>query len=109
MGWLEIENGKNGVFRLSHGDNRRGGPTLPNASRLCRVYWEGMSTQRGYAATKSQNISRKGAKAAKKKMNPNLAFLASWRENNPCGTLCALSARNRKNLYDQRGELFGGR
>jgi hypothetical protein len=30
-----------------------------------------------------QSISRKGAKAAKGKMTPNLAFLASWRENNP--------------------------
>jgi hypothetical protein len=37
-------------------------------------------TQRGGAATKSRNISRKGAKAAKEKINPNLAFLASWRE-----------------------------
>jgi hypothetical protein len=40
-------------------------------------------TQRGRAATKTRNISRKGAKVAKKKMIPNLAFLASWRENNP--------------------------
>ena len=32
---------------------------------------------------KTRNISRKGAKAAKEKINPNLAFLASWRENNP--------------------------
>jgi hypothetical protein len=27
-------------------------------------------------------LSRKGSKATKKKMFPNLAFLASWRENN---------------------------
>jgi len=40
-----------------------------------------IETQRGYAATKSRNIPRKGAKTAKKK-TPNLAFLASWRENN---------------------------
>jgi hypothetical protein len=32
-------------------------------------------------ATKARNIPRKDAKAAKEEMIPNLAFLASWRED----------------------------
>src|ERR1700746_24596 len=53
-------------------------------------------TQRGEAATKTnRNISRKDAKAQSKKRFPNLAFLASWREEypNPRVSRCEKFAR----------------
>src|ERR1700746_2767358 len=53
-------------------------------------------SQRGRAATKkNRNISREDAKAQSKKRFPNLAFLASWREEypNPRVSRCETFAR----------------
>jgi hypothetical protein len=53
-----------------------------NPKRLYGYRSNWLFNQRGRAATKGRNISRKGAKAAREKMKPNLANLASWREHN---------------------------